>query len=498
MSVNPFTKRSVKKSSPVFRKLEDDGWVEESYEKGSLNKLVTTSKISLKCHQEKVVEHFRKNRGLIAIHSLGSGKTFTSIAASMEYLKKDLEKRKVIVLSPASLEDNFRKELISYLDDITLINNYIIMSYDKFSRNYDVYKDMKDYFLIVDEAHNLRTKIGANSGTKAKRVLEFARKADKVLLLTATPFYNDPHDIANLVAMADNTKGIPSKDFFRVMIASDKSRVYFEKYFKNIISVYTPDKTSLRDNYPSHEVNQVYLKMPPKYLEIYRLLEVNSSTTEMYYRNPNLFYNGLRQASNKIDDSMVSPKIEWVQKFLEIHSGEKTLIFSNWIQAGIKYIKQAAPSDSFLVIEGKTTKSERQKIVKEYNENKDKNILIITRAGGEGLDLKNTRNVIILDPSWNNSVDDQVMGRAIRYQSHISLPLEERHVNIYQLFLLKPIEHYAFMNNTAQRYSKLAYRSTQTEKWSVDLYLKLLSKEKDQYLKGFIKEKVLPNSIEMN
>lgn len=504
MSTNPFTKRSIRKDSDIFKKLLDEGWIEESYEKTSMDKNeFKNSTVSLKEHQDRVVNHFKTKRGLIAIHGLGSGKTITSIASTIEYLNNDINKednnksRKVFVFTPSSLEDNFRKEMIKYIDNQALLNKFIIMSYDKFSRNYDDYKNIENYFLIIDEAHNLRTKIGKTTGIKAKRILEFSKKADKVLLLTATPFYNEPYDVTNLVAMANKMKGIPSKDFFNSMILSDKSKLYFENYFKDIISFYTPDNKTLKNDYPSNTLNHVYLKMNGKYLEIYNLLEKNSKITEMYYKNPNLFYNGLRQASNKIDDSMLSPKIEWVRKFLELHIGEKTLIFSNWIQAGVKYIKQVVPLDSFLIIDGNTNKSDRQKIVKEYNENKDKNILIISKAGGEGLDLKNTKNVIILDPSWNKSVDDQVMGRAIRYKSHEDLPLEDRHVNTYQLFLLKPSEHNYITNNLGPRYSKLAYRNTQTEKWSVDLYLKILSKEKNDYLKKFTKDFIIPNSIEM-
>lgn len=498
MSINPFTRRSVKSSSSKFRQLSEQGWIEKDYVKSKLNSKITKApKVSLKEHQEKVVKHFEKNRGLIAVHSLGSGKTITSIAASLDYLEED-SKRIVIVLSPASLEANFRKELEFYCEkcDPTIFERYKTMSYEKFSFNYNDYKDMKDFFLIVDEAHNLRTKITKEKGVRVKRILELSKKADKVLLLTATPFFNDPYDIINLVAIANKSRALITKEFFYKTYYSPRKDIFFKYFFENIISVYKPDEAALKKFYPSHTVNEVFIKMPEKYLKVYRLLERNSDATQMYYKNPNIFFSGLRQASNKIDDDFDSPKLEWVKQFLQLHQGEKTVIFSNWIQAGIKHLMKVVPNGSFMVIDGSTEKSERKDIVKDYNTIPEKNILLISRAGGEGIDLKNTRNVVILDPSWNNSVDNQVTGRAIRYGSHMDLPPEERHVNIYQLFLLKPDEHRDMTSGRQILYAKTENRIKQQERWSVDLYLRVLSKEKDQMLKKFMKENVIPYTIE--
>ena len=57
---------------------------------------------------------------------------------------------------------------------------------------------------------------------------------------------------------------------------------------------------------------------------------------------------------------------------------------------------------------------EKNKIIKEFNENKFQ-VLIISRSGMEGLDLKEVRNVILMDPVWNYSGINQIKGRAIRY-----------------------------------------------------------------------------------
>ena len=59
------------------------------------------------------------------------------------------------------------------------------------------------------------------------------------------------------------------------------------------------------------------------------------------------------------------------------------------------------------------------------------NLLIISASGAEGIDLKNVRNVHILEPYWHPVRIDQVIGRARRICSHKDLPKEEQDVSVY-------------------------------------------------------------------
>lgn len=58
-------------------------------------------------------------------------------------------------------------------------------------------------------------------------------------------------------------------------------------------------------------------------------------------------------------------------------------------------------------------------------------VLMITQSGSEGISLKNVREVHILEPYWNQIRVHQVIGRAVRANSHIALPVEERNVKAY-------------------------------------------------------------------
>jgi hypothetical protein len=59
-------------------------------------------------------------------------------------------------------------------------------------------------------------------------------------------------------------------------------------------------------------------------------------------------------------------------------------------------------------------------------------VFIGTRAVSEGLDFKRIRQVHIIEPWYNLSRHEQIIGRAIRNLSHQDLLPEERNVEIYQ------------------------------------------------------------------
>lgn len=58
-------------------------------------------------------------------------------------------------------------------------------------------------------------------------------------------------------------------------------------------------------------------------------------------------------------------------------------------------------------------------------------VVVISRAGGEGIDFKNIRQVHVMDPWYNLNRIEQVIGRGVRYCSHMGLPFRERNVEIY-------------------------------------------------------------------
>jgi hypothetical protein len=58
-------------------------------------------------------------------------------------------------------------------------------------------------------------------------------------------------------------------------------------------------------------------------------------------------------------------------------------------------------------------------------------VLMITSSGAEGINLRNTRYVHIMEPYWNMVRVDQVVGRACRICSHEDLPKDMRTVQVF-------------------------------------------------------------------
>ena len=66
------------------------------------------------------------------------------------------------------------------------------------------------------------------------------------------------------------------------------------------------------------------------------------------------------------------------------------------------------------------------------NKNGEKvKVIIISKAGSEGLDFKCIRQVHILEPWYNMSRIEQIIGRGVRNLSHCPLEFEQRNVEIY-------------------------------------------------------------------
>ena len=87
-----------------------------------------------------------------------------------------------------------------------------------------------------------------------------------------------------------------------------------------------------------------------------------------------------------------------------------------------------------------------ENILIENNKDGDKvKVVLISKAGSEGIDFKFIRQVHIIDPWYNINRAEQIIGRAVRNFSHKDLPFEKRNVEIfmYGTILDKNIEEAA-------------------------------------------------------
>ncbi|NBO23131.1 DEAD/DEAH box helicase, partial [bacterium] len=426
--------------------------------------------VSLREHQERAAKFLLKHRGLIAAFGTGTGKTLTAVAIINCFISNNPE-GKIIFVCPVSLKANIIKELKKYNLSIgkpPLKSRLHIVSFATFLNEMQDEKnplDCTNSLLIIDEAHNLRTEIKKAkdpetkdfdlSGKISAYALQCASKAKKVLLLTATPVYNSPKDIINLVAMIDGRTDPMPYDI------GEKDPLLYEKILKCRITFYSQQEE--KKDYPERKESIKYFEMSDDYYKKYYNIQTAEANKilEERFGDPSkykVFYHALRRAVNDIDDNE-SPKIDWLVSTLktELDKNNKSLVFSNWLNSGIFPVMRKLEKEGikFGFISGDVKEETREKIKLSFNKGIIK-ILFISSAGGEGLDLIETTNVYIMESNWNVSREEQIIGRAIRYKSHINLPPEKRVVNVVRLVMKKPIKKLP-KDNIPQTIDELLY-----------------------------------------
>jgi len=396
-------------------------------------------------------------------HGVGSGKTLSAVVSAYWYLKL-YPQNKVIIISPSALLYNFIQGMLQYNIEIQ-DNRYTFTTYDKYIRNP---KLGKNALVIVDEAHNLRTALNivntydadtgdligeqSNTNQKGYKIWKYgAMYAHKILLLTGTAFVNSIYDIENLLAMIDQR--LPHKPNLFSQVLDSPTNI--EDYFSYRISYYESPKSNF---FPERKelIIPLYMtdKMEKKY---YKIKEEGPPKSES--EKPNNFYCAEKYASNKVLDSEgYNPKIKWCIDEIKKKPNQKFIIYSGLYENGILELRKALDKEN---VEFKQITGNESAIVKEqsklyfngYNFRKENflniskdnenykyinskyRVLLISRAGAEGVDTKNCQNLIILDHQWNDALSEQIIARAIRYKSHFDLPEKERFVNVYRLLL---------------------------------------------------------------
>ena len=397
---------------------------------------------TLKEHQIKTIEHMKKNDRLLLFHSVGSGKTATSITTIRCLIDWDLIKgnKKIYVITPTSLVQNYKKEMDKL--GVDLGDRVEINSYGVFLNKYkSKVRQFQNAVFIIDEAHNFKTHIKNGKkgmepeGIRVRDIMKLTEGAFKVILLTATPVQNNIDDFANLYAILKNEEARLLEDPGKYY--GNFSRNWSDFDFSNIISIYTNVE---RGDYPKTNEHIIEFEMTDEYYRIYKRIE-ETEEDKFLGKNLGVFYNGIRRAVNRVDDTIPTPKIEWTIKHIleNIKNNKKTLIYSNWLESGVRIVQKRLNDLNILweEISGTISPKTRGSIVEKYNRG-DIKILFITAAGAEGLDLKATRSIIIIEPHWNNERIKQIIGRGVRYRSHAELPIKERVVDIYRLILKKP------------------------------------------------------------
>lgn len=448
--------RKARKEKEEFFKKLDKEIQQQKKEKANRQTKMAANCVK-RCHpklrdyQMNVIRFMQKNDRLLVYHKMGTGKTLTAVATSQCYLDRN-PTHNVIVITPASLSDNFRKGMMQY-KYIKHQNKYQFYSIEKATNLLKKNQlDCSNSMVILDEVHNYRAKITFKKGSLKGGVNIFYGykcflHADKLLLLTGTPIYNSPDDLDLYKVLLNYNERFKDKDtkkivqhYSKLPINSLLCKVSFHEYEKNDA------------DFPRRVDVQKYVAMNPDYERQYhRILEEifleDKSLLKFVFKNykdtnENQFENLTRRATQNIDNNLDLNKklhrvIKYVNKMKKLNENLrdsqkwKIVIYSQFKEHGIYLVRDMIDIPK-ATISGNTKVSDRQEIVNLYNSGKIQ-CLFITKAGGEGLDLKGTDVIIMMEPTWNEQNNEQVIARAIRYKSHENRPEERRRVHVIHM-----------------------------------------------------------------
>ena len=427
---------------------------------GVTPKCILDSKTQLRDIQQKTVEYFNDRKALLVVHGTGMGKTLTALAAGQCYLAQNPANR-VVVLTAASLVDNFKNAYEQYGSVDT--SKYTVINFDNFMNKYKKSDktidkcECKHTLFIIDEAHTLKN----YEGQKYNAAMECAKYSDKVLLLTATPYINSTCDFISIINLL-HQKYIVGPSTARRIPKPDDPPIYkntltdelplcskslsklrpeeleqqlkiVERYLHGMVSF---AEKPLGGDYPEFKIHSTIIPMN-KTFELAFAKSITGETS--LFSDPEKFYNGYRRAVNSIGASdFYNGKFDYLRSNILKPGVSGNLIFSNWLDFGVKVIEKFLKEQgiTYAVVSGETPIKDRKTYVDQYNAGKI-NTLVISAAGGTGLDLKGTQNIVILDPVWNASQLDQIIGRGVRYKSHTHLPKSMQKVNIYLMTLVE-------------------------------------------------------------
>lgn len=386
--------------------------------------------VTLKENQSRIAQYVRdkRKRGLIVFHGTGSGKTIAAIASIRCFLA-DNPNSHAYILAPTSVTEQFRNQVEKLGLDMDRVHVYPHVTFILRFKE-DKIRHLDDAMIVVDEAH-LFANVDAMKEYPLKKeprstsLYRACRKAKKVLLMTATPAVNIAKQMYNYLKL------IEGRHFNAKRSIDD---VY--KDVKCYVSYYKKKEDD--EDYPKKVVHIRRFDMPKKYLEQYNELEmeIKEEMSDKFRLKP--FLSGLRQASNKIE-GVENPKVEYLLQQVLDKPKLPTVIYSSWRASGIEYVqgKLRERNIKYNEITGSVSRRARAQASEAFNK-REVPVLFITAAGAEGLDLKGTRRIFLLEPYWTQSRHDQVIGRGVRYRSHAHLPENERRVDVYYLALQKP------------------------------------------------------------
>jgi SNF2 family DNA or RNA helicase len=386
-------------------------------------------------------------------HGIVTHNTTAAVVASIES-----DVKKVLVVCPASLKINWKKEIELYSNDKIIIVEgkkwgstfkYYIINYDIVKNFHTTEKseDSDDYKLIlnqnfdlaiVDEAHMI-----SNVAAKRTKLLnDILDKIPKVWLLTGTPMTSRPINFYNILKIVRSPLANNWQTYVRRYCGGYQFTVDGKKIWNTSGATNLDELRETTKNVVLRRLKSEILDLPEKIISpIY--LELNnkmySEEMEDFIKitkeqkksdNISVSLNRLMKVRQLIANEKLPYTIELIDKYLELN--KKIIVFTNFtLPIDVlheKYKKQS------VVLDGRMSKEKRQYSVDKFqNDDKVKIFLANIKSGGVGITLTEAEVVIMNDLSFVPSDHSQAEDRSYRYG-------QEKNVIVYYPIFENTIE----------------------------------------------------------
>ena len=383
-------------------------------------------------HQKEAIQKLVENKKFILADDMGLGKTTSTIIAALESGSK-----KVLIICPATLKINWKREIENYSDKTIYIAesknfsteaDYVIINYDILKNFHDPKKKNESQVLasnfdlvIIDEAHYIKNV----TAQRTKLINDIVKNIDRLWLLSGTPMTSRPIDYFNLLSLIDSPV---AKNWMAYAIR------YCQGYQFNVggRKVWNVTGASnleeLRDrtigltlrrlkenvlDLPDKIITPVYLRLKSKQYE-----EVMGEYYDWYDKNPDesksltVQFSKLTKIRQIIADEKIAQTIELAENILE--QDKKVIIFCNFTNSLNKITEHFGKVA--VKLDGSMSKHERQRSVDEFQDNPKVKVFVGNiKAAGVGITLTAAEVVIFNDLSFLPSDMAQAEDRAYRY-----------------------------------------------------------------------------------
>ena len=379
----------------------------EIYERINYTKLnVDTLNATLRSYQEFGTKYILNQQRVLLGDEMGLGKTMQALAC-MAHLRKE-GRTHFMVVCPVSVLVNWQREISKFLGETAiaihgtdrmdeynewLSNGGICVTTFETIVRLEINKERSIDMLIVDEAHYVKN-------PEAKRTIalkEVIENSEYCLLMTGTPLENKVEEMIFLVSLLRPSVAKDIEKFKELRKAPQFREVIAPVYLRrNRIDV---------------------LKELPELIEKEEWCILGEVEKKEYIKSlakKNMMK--MRQVSYEVENSADSSKIN---RLIEIcdeakEDGRKVIIFSYFLST-IAKIQAALMDRCYGVITGAINSNARQEIIDGLAKAPDGSVVVsqIT-AGGVGLNIQCASVVILCEPQWKPSIEDQAISRCYR------------------------------------------------------------------------------------